>query len=132
MKTRIATLIIVILIVGVLASCNTNSTNTVNFSEEDAGKTIEVKAGDILVFSLEGNITTGYNWISAPQNPVLLEQVGDIEVTPASDAIGAPGMITLKFKAVEKGQTALRLEYKRSWEEGVAPEKTFEVTVVVK
>lgn len=132
MKARIPTPIIVILIVGILFACNTNTTNTVNLSEQDAGKNIEVKAGDVLVISLEGNITTGFNWIPAPQDPILLEQVGDIEVTPASDALGAPGELVLKFKAVEKGQTVLHLDYKRSWEEGVAPEKTFEVTVVVK
>lgn len=132
MKTRIATPMIFILIVGMLAACNTNATDTVNISEQDAGKTIEVKAGDTIVISLEGNITTGFNWIPAPQDPVLLEQIGDIEVTPVSDAIGAPGTIVLKFKANEKGQTVLRLDYKRSWEEDVAPEKTFDVTVVVK
>ena len=132
MKIRIATSMIVILIVGIFGACNTNTTNTVNIGEQDAGKTIELKIGDTLVISLEGNITTGYSWIPAPQEPGLLEQVGDIEVTPVSDAVGAPGMIVLKFKAIEKRQTVLHLDYKRSWEEGVPLEKTFEVTVVVK
>jgi len=132
MKTRIATSMIVILIAGIFGACNTNSTNTVNIGEQDVGKVIELKTGDTLVISLEGNITTGYNWIPAPQEPSLLEQVGGIEVTPVSDAVGAPGMIVLKFKAIETGQTFLHLEYKRSWEEGVQPEKTFDVTVVVK
>jgi inhibitor of cysteine peptidase len=132
MNARIATPMILILIVGIFAACNTNTTNTVNISEQDAGKTIELKMGDSLVVSLEGNITTGYSWIPAPQDPILLEQVGDIEVTPANDAIGASGLIVLKFKANEKGQTVLHLDYKRSWEEDVAPEKTFDVTVVVK
>lgn len=132
MKTRIPTSMMFILFVGIFAACTTSSSNTVNISEEDTSKTVEVNVGDILVISLEGNITTGYSWIPAPQDPILLEQVGDSEVTPASDAIGAPGTIVMKFKANDKGQTVLRLEYKRSWEEGVAPEKTFEVTVVVK
>lgn len=58
--------------------------------------------------------------------------MGEIEVTPESDQLGAPGKIVLQFKAVAQGQTLLRLDYKRVWETDVAPEKSFEVTVVVK
>ncbi len=101
-------------------------------SEQDAGTTITLKTGDTFLIKLDGNITTGFNWIPAPQDPVLLNQVGETEVTPESDKIGAPGKIVLRFKAVGQGQTLLHLDYKRSWETDVAPEKTFEVTVVVK
>jgi len=41
-------------------------------------------------------------------------------------------LITLKFKAVSQGQVLLHLDYKQPWENEVAPEKTYEVTVVVK
>ena len=91
-----------------------------------------MKTGDTLLIELDGNITTGFNWIPAPQDPALLDQVGENEVTPASDLPGAPGKILLQFKAVAQGQTLLHLDYKRSWETNVTPEKTFEVTVVVK
>ena len=91
-----------------------------------------MKTGDTLVVSLEGNITTGYNWVPAPQNPALLEQVGDTEVTPANDKLGAPGKIILKFKAAAQGKTTLHLDYKRAWEQNTAPEGTYEVNVVVK
>ena len=132
MKTTISTLTILVLIMGVLTACQTGSANAVTITEQDAGKTIELKTGDTLLVSLEGNITIGFSWIPAPQDPVLLEQVGDVVVTPASDAVGAPGTLVLTFKATTAGQTTLHLDYKRSWEEGVTPEKTFDVTVVVK
>ncbi len=101
-------------------------------SERDAGTTITLKTGDTLLIELDGNVTTGFNWIPAPQDPVLLNQVGETEVTPESDRIGASGKIVLRFKAVGQGQTLLHLDYKRWWETDIAPEKTFEVTVVVK
>jgi inhibitor of cysteine peptidase len=132
MKTILNTLMTLVVMLGILTACTSTSADTVTITEQDAGKTIELKTGDTLLISLKGNMTTGYSWIPAPQTPVLLEQVGDVTVTPESDAIGAPGTIVLTFKATEKGQTTLHLDYKRSWEEGVAPEKTFEVTVVVK
>jgi inhibitor of cysteine peptidase len=84
------------------------------------------------VVTLAGNPTTGYNWIPAPQEPSLLEQVGEPKVTPASDLLGAPGMIVLQFKAAAAGETTLHLDYKRTWDLDTPPERTFEVSVVVK
>jgi inhibitor of cysteine peptidase len=132
MKTTISTLIILVLMAGIFVACKPASADTIKIGEQDAGKTIELKTGDTLVVSLDGNITTGFNWIPAPQNPALLEKVGDTEVAPVDDKLGAPSKIVLQFKANAKGQAILHLDYKRSWEENTAPEKTFDVTVVVK
>ncbi len=132
MKATISTLIIVVLLTGILVACTSVPTDSVIIKEQDAGKTIELRTGDTLVVALEGNLTTGYTWIPAPQAPALLEQMGDAAVTPAGSQLGSPGTIVLRFKAAAKGQTRLHLDYKRSWEEGTAPEKTFDVTVVVK
>ncbi len=131
MKTTFFALIILALLVGSLAGCQ-SATGSTTISGQDAGKTITLKTGDTLLIELEGNITTGFNWIPGSQDPILLNQVGEPTVTPESDLIGAPGKIVLQFKAVTQGQTLLHLDYKRSWETNVAPEKTFEVTVVVK
>jgi inhibitor of cysteine peptidase len=114
------------------AAKNSALTEPVRIGQPDAGRTISLKTGDTLLVELDGNITTGFNWIPAPQDPLLLSQVGDAAVTPESNLPGAPGRIVLQFKAVAQGQTLLHLDYKRSWETGVAPEKSFEVTVVVK
>jgi inhibitor of cysteine peptidase len=131
MKTIFYALMILALLAGSLAACQ--STNKpIKVSEQDAGKTITLKTGDTLIIELDGNITTGFNWIPTPQDPVLLNQVGEPEVTPESDQVGAPGKIVLQFKAVAQGQTVLHLDFKRSWETDVAPEKSFEVIVVVK
>jgi len=131
MKNIFSTFLILVLMLGILAACRSAAPEPVTITEENAGETIELKKGDTLIIALDGNITTGFNWIPAPQDPVLLEQVGDVEVTPISDAIGAPGKIVLQFTAIAEGQAILHLDYRRSWED-VAPEKTFEVTIVVK
>jgi inhibitor of cysteine peptidase len=131
MKTALFTLLILVLCASSLAACQAGA-QPVKIGEADAGQTITLNTGDMLQVELAGNLTTGYNWIPAAQAPPLLEQVGEAAVTPEGDQLGAPGMIMLRFKAIAQGQTVLRLEYKRAWETGVAPEKTFEVTVVVK
>jgi len=130
-KTAFFAMMILALLAGSLAACQSTA-EPITISEQDAGKTITLKTGDTLLIELDGNITTGFNWIPAPQDPILLNQVGETEVTPESDQLGAPGKIVLQFKAVAQGQTLLHLDYKRSWETDVAPEKSFEVTVVVK
>jgi predicted secreted protein len=132
MKTTLFAQLILILITGTLVGCKPAGAETIYIGEQDAGKTVELKTGDTLVVSLDGNITTGFNWIPASQDPALLEPVGDLEVTPANEELGAPGKIVFQFKAIAEGQTFLHLDYKRPWEESVAPERTFEVNVVVK
>jgi predicted secreted protein len=131
MKTGFYIWIALALLAGSLVACQP-SNETIKISDQDAGRVITIKNGDTLIIELEGNITTGFNWIPAPQNPVLLDQAGQPEVTPVSDQVGAPGKIILQFKAVAQGQTILHLDYKRSWETSVAPEKTYEVTIIVK
>lgn len=132
MRKPVITLMTLVLMMGIVAACKSASAESITIGDQDAGKTVELKVGDTLVVSLDGNITTGFNWVPAPQDPVLLEQVGEAEATPDSDQLGAPGKIVLHFKAIAQGQTNLHLDYRRPWEEDTAPEKTFEVTVIVK
>jgi predicted secreted protein len=87
--------------VGSLAVCQSTA-EPVTITEQDAGKTITLETGDTLLIELEANITTGFNWILAPQGPILLEQVGEAEATPESDRLGAPGKIVLQFKAFNR------------------------------
>jgi inhibitor of cysteine peptidase len=130
MKIIIVSLIILVLLGGSLAACQVfGKTTTIN--ESDAGKTITIKTGETLVVRLEGNITTGYTWVPAEQNPQLLTQVGEADYKPESNLIGAPGTIIIKFTAADTGQTVLHLDYKRPWETDTAPSQTFEVTVIV-
>lgn len=130
-KTTFFVLMFIILLAGSLAACQSTA-EPIRISEKDAGKIITMKNGDTLLVELDGNVTTGFNWIPAPQKPVLLSQMDEAKVTPESNKIGAPGKIVLSFKAVAQGQTALHLDYKRSWDANVTPAKTFEVTVIVK
>ena len=128
-KFNLSVIIIATMAVSLAACQPTNQ--TIRIDAQDAGETINMKIGDTLIVKLYGNVTTGYNWIPAPQEPVLLMQEGNSKVTPDSDLIGAPGDIVLEFTAVAQGQTVLRLDHKRSWETDVPPMESYQVTVVV-
>ena len=132
--TKIRWYLIITAALFVLVGCSPARANakTVTLTEADAGKTIELQNGNLLVVTLDGNITTGFNWEMVPQTPAVLKQQGEPETTPDSSALGAGGKISLKFQAVQTGQASLTLIYHRSFEKDVPPEKTFEVTILVK
>ena len=112
-------------------ACSPAQPEMLVLTEENVGQTVDVQQDQVFQVSLEGNLTTGYNWVMAPQDPVLLEQQGDPGFEAASNLVGSPGTVTFTFKAVAPGQTTLHFDYKRPWEETTKPEKMYEVTVIV-
>ncbi|MGB5932505.1 MAG: C1 family peptidase, partial [Anaerolineae bacterium] len=101
----------------------------VRLSTEDDGRHVELKEGQLLVITLEANPSTGYIWEVAGPDEKVLRQVGDIEFEQESNLLGAPGRQAIRFQAVGEGQATLRLVYRRPWEEGVEPAKTFSLQV---
>jgi len=126
---RLVALLTILVIIMSLGAC---VREPVNLSEEDAGRTAELRAGDRLEVVLNGNPTTGYRWGVASVDPAVLRQFGEPEFKPDTKAIGSGGKVILRFEAAAPGQTVLQLIYHRTWEKGIPPVKTFEVTVVVK
>ncbi len=100
-------------------------------SEQDDGSLVRLKLGELVVVALEGNPSTGYSWEATPADQAVIVQQGETEFKAASDLLGAPGKVSLTFKAVAEGQQALTLAYRRPFEKDTAPEKTVTFTVVV-
>lgn len=101
----------------------------VRLSAKDDGRQIELAEGQVLVISLEGNLSTGYRWEIAGVDAEVLRQLGEIEFEPESDLLGAPGKQTLRFQPVGEGQTSLQLIYHRPWEREIKRAKTFSIQV---
>jgi len=95
------------------------------------GSTVKVRVGQSLVLSLPGNPSTGYTWEQLPGCEPMLSRMGEPLYTPAGNLVGAGGSFRFTFLACQKGQTPLRLVYRRSFEEQTPPAERFEVTVVV-
>ena len=101
--------------------------------EKDNGKLVELTVGNTLIVELPGNPSTGYMWETGSVNTSVLKQVeNDTKFKSDTNLVGAPGKITLRFKAAGPGKTTLKLVYHRSWEKKVAPIKTYQADVVVK
>lgn len=120
-----------LLLTGLATGCRPPS--EIKVEADDSGCEIELKKGQSLIITLEANPTTGYTWeLAGPLDEQILRQVGEVEFTPESDLVGAPGVQILRFEAVSVGQTNLELVYHRPWEEGVEPLETFSLPVVVR
>lgn len=102
-------------------------------SEKDAGRAIEIVAGQQLSVRLPSNRTTGFGWLVA--DPGVLKQSGESNYEASQTPpglVGAGGTETFTFKADTAGSGRLALEYRRQWEKGVPAERTWDVTITVK
>ncbi len=93
----------------------------------EIAETITVKVGSSFILSLDSNPTTGYAW-SAHFDPEYLELV-DTEYEPSSDLIGAGGVESFEFRALQEGDTVITMVYERSWEEGYLQKVVYQVHI---
>jgi inhibitor of cysteine peptidase len=100
----------------------------------DNGKTNSVIAGQAIVVSLKGNITTGYGWELAGIDGKSVVPVGEIKYRADAHPegmVGAGGVFQAKFKALKPGKTTIRLKYCRPWEKNEKPAESFAITLLV-
>ena len=121
-----------LLVLSLTVACS--SSKEVKLGAADDGQKIEITKGQIIAISLDSNPSTGYSWEASDLDESILSQEGESEFKSEAkpNVVGAGGVETLRFKAVETGETMLKLIYHRSWEKDVAPEQTFTVQVTVR
>lgn len=138
MKLRIA--IIVALVLLVLSSLGGMSQAApppaTHLAAKDNGREVDLR-GQQLVLRLESNPSTGYGWYIEELDESILRLAGPPEWVPSVPGLlGAEGTQVLRFVGVRRGQTGLKLRYRRPWEDapadkGLAAEKSLALTVRV-
>jgi inhibitor of cysteine peptidase len=130
---KLRMILLVILLFGLFLSAYIGRIPAmVKIDAGDAGKTIQLSAGDTLEVSLEGNPSTGYTW-EIVSGLDLLEQEVEPEFSAASQqVVGSSGIVRFEFKPVSTGETVLELVYLRPFERDLDPLQTFSVNLVVK
>jgi len=106
----------------------------VTVTTAQSGTSVELAAGQTLLVRLPSNPTTGYRWVYVePKDAVLrVDGPSSYEAAPSAGNIaGAGGTEIWKLAPLKAGQQQLRFEYRRPWEQDVAPSQvaTFAVTV---
>ncbi|MFJ9366544.1 protease inhibitor I42 family protein [Nocardia sp. NPDC101769] len=106
----------------------------VQVGADSDGKDVSLAVGQGLIITLEANPTTGYAWELGGLDQNVVKQNGspEYEQDPKpSGMVGVGGRSVANFVAVAAGSTRLSLEYKRAWEQGVEPAKTFTLNLTV-
>lgn len=121
------------LVVAAMLVVACTGTTEVRVDAGNDGGTVEVAQGADLVVALEGNPTTGFDWVVVGTLPPQLTAKGDtLESSAAPGAVGAGGTRAFTFAGVAPGTGVLKMEYRRSWETTVPPLQTYTLNVVVK
>jgi len=130
--TALLTVLAIFAIGGTLAfAADTNAILALNAA--DSGKQITINAGDSFTVTLDSNPSTGFSWsISGITAEDVIDDVSNEFTGADTGVMGAGGQEVWTFKAVDKGTSTIEMQYSRSWEQGVEPAATFNVTVVVK
>lgn len=100
-------------------------------TDDEIGSEIEVSAGEQFEVRLESTPSTGYSWqLSEMTTPGLVELESRTHVAADTDLVGAAGTDVFVFTAVS-GAGILRLEYVRSFDDPIVPERVAEFVVRV-
>ncbi len=118
------------LIPALFIGCAAGFTHQVTEEQDDSQ--IQVKLGDKLQVALKGNPTTGYAWEIAVNNPNMLAPQGEVEYQQEkTNLVGSGGTFLFTFKAIAKGNTSLKLIYRRPFEKDVPPIRDYQLNVQV-
>ena len=104
-----------------------------DLTEQENGKDLWVDRGDLLVFRLPANPSTGYGWSYSASKSGFLRQEGEVLREKGSNGlVGAPITEVWRFKAVRRGSLAITFAYARPWEKGVSPVKKLSWPVTIR
>lgn len=89
----------------------------VRLSEQDNGKEVTVKVGDVIQIELKRFGSTGYEWHFAKPYGEYFELIReDTKEISREGFVGTPVIRTWELKALKKGETEVILYLYRSWE----------------
>ncbi len=115
--------------IAMISSCAKKPAVTV--TDEDNGTRVEIKTGEILAVRLSAQLGTGFGWkVVSSDNKLALKGEPE-QVSEEGQMPGAPNFQVFRFRAAEKGETELKLQYVEGWKKDTKSLKEFTVTVIV-
>ena len=122
--------LIVVVLWSISAACGDDGDVRI-LTDAETGSEIEVSSAEQFEIRLDSTPSTGYSWqISEMTTPELVVLESQIHVAADTDLVGAAGTDVFVFSAV-RGAGILRLEYIRSFDDPIVPERVAEFIVRV-
>ena len=85
-------------------------------TQRDQGGLFDVHRGDVIVFRLEENLTTGYGWEMEAIDGSAVELLESAYDEAPGTALGRGGTRTVRLAARLPGNEEVRLKLRRPWE----------------
>ena len=82
---------------------------------------------EIFQRELPSNPTTGYRWNVSLEGESV--QLVDRQFRRTEKGLGGGGVEVFRFQAVEGGETRIKFQYKRGWEQEAIKERIYTVVV---
>ena len=103
-------------------------------SNPHISKQIEIAKDGQVIITLISNASTGFSWNekATMADNSILEQLKHETIGANSDKVGAAGAEQWTLKAMQAGETTVKLEYSRPWEGGEKGIWTLDLIVIVK
>jgi inhibitor of cysteine peptidase len=99
--------------------------------EAAAGRTVDLRVGQMIELRLKENPTTGFTWrVRQAAAPVCRVADGSF-VAASPGAPGRSGVRVWRIEGVAVGLCTLAFAYARPWETGTPPASTYTLTVRV-
>jgi inhibitor of cysteine peptidase len=130
----LALVVVMITACGVFTAAPKPPPEPLTVSAAQSGTSVALASGQDLVVRLPSNPATGYRWIYVEPKDAVLRVDGPSTFEGAQSSggtVGAGGIEIWKLAPLKPGQQQLRFEYRRPWEQDVAPAQiaTYSVTV---
>jgi inhibitor of cysteine peptidase len=104
--------------------------DSVTVTAQENGKTVSLAPDGTLLVRLDAQAGTGFRWQPDPDSTALLT-LEKTEYEGATRLPGARATEVITFRAAQPGHGALKLSWRRAWQEGIPPAKTFTLAVTV-
>src|SRR5579864_7593280 len=105
---------------------------TLTLTDKDAGTTVKLAKGAMLEVKLPTTAGAGFTWQIVKNNPEQLALQGRSQIIrPNKKIVGGKQTQLFRFKAEWLGTSELEIVYRRPFEKGKAPAKTFTATIVI-
>ncbi len=116
--------------VAMISSCTMKPAVTIK--DADNGTRVEINSGEILAVELSAQLGTGFGWKVLAAGKNLAQKGEPQQIAKEGQMPGAPNSQVFKFKAAERGEAELKLQYVEGWKKDAKPLRDFTVTVIVK
>ena len=97
----------------------------------DAGRSLTINPGDVVIVEVEENLGTGYSWAVVDDGGGVLSLIESTHIPAPQQLMGAPGTHRFRFSPARAGTGTLELHLRRPWESSRAPAQRLRLPITV-